>query len=266
MLSWKLWHSLFDIPLRWRLRKVLVPESLFEHFGIVESANIGTIIWMGLCGILPFIIIPATVTSLAMRLAWTTASVLARQYEFGRFDTLAATSLGGLEMMLEVGRICCKPVCQSALTFFIFAVSTISGIIILLSLMSKSLNLLLTGGVVILVVSLIVYIDYRQTFIASFLMGILAGTTRERTIARLGVVVGCGVMQLAIYSTGFIIFFAALTYLPVNRSSDTQALWLFIMVIITAVVPYLLREAIIFILWRTIKIRLNDDMPTLKPI
>jgi hypothetical protein len=265
MLSWKLWRTLYDVPLRWRLRKVLMPESLFEKFGALELASFGMLIWICACGILPFILIPATITYFGMRLAWTTASMLARQHEFGRFDTFAATALGSLEMMLEVGRICFKPMIQSALNLLFTALALVTVFLLFLSLLGRSLNLVIAGGFVVIVVALIAYFDYRQTFIASFLVGVLAGTMRERTVAWLTVFAGCVTMQFSIYGVTYLQFSLWINHSP--RTTDgTEYLWLFLGVVVPLVVSYLLREALIMILWRAVKTRLNDDIPALKPV
>ncbi|MFN8372969.1 MAG: hypothetical protein U0694_08835 [Anaerolineae bacterium] len=267
MLSWKLWNALHQPLTFWRPTRLLLPEV--SPFGARAPTFVTPVLlpWMCLCTVFPYLLIPLTATFICARIAIRTSTSLARLHELGRYELLCITPLGFWRMVLRIGSLYMDVETKLAAGLFAIGIFIGSVVVIVMNTASGSSTTFFITVSMELVLVIGVYLDFRQAASASFLIGIAASSFKERTAVSLTALAGCVTMQLAAYGLWFVVFFLCtnnIFLLSVTRWVRDGAFTIGLTAATTAML--ITRELAIYVLWRWLSNRIDDDLPVLSVV
>jgi hypothetical protein len=267
MLSLRLWRELDIVPAYPLLHKVFIPNSpgIFPRF-VVEFI---AVIMFCLCTAFPFIVLPLVIIFSCLNMTLRIAATLAHQHELDRFELLSITPIGILRTAIDISRVHSKELREyieivrsfgGASVVFILNVSVLAFGISLNSTQPNSNNFALFVGLLgFLFVVVALYHDCRQSFILGVVIGILAGSVRERMTARVWALGGYVGIQLSLYVLLGLLFSLLIELFGEMRFLNVDLRLLGVIILVT-LGHFSAREIVIRLLWRHLRQSLNDEL------
>jgi hypothetical protein len=260
--SWRLWRLLHKVPVRWELKKLLLPKHYNFSDWSPREFPLMLLPWLYLCAMLPFLLIPLTTTFLCLRLAWQISAALNRHHELDRHELLAVTPIGDFGVIMEIGRIYCGVLIPFARTMYFSGM--FFAVFILASITLISPSLFFAGLLAIVSTACLTVLDFRQTLVISFLIGVRASFLGDNLITRLWIL-GVGLMwQIASYSLIMFLFIGFSQFAQQKAVAGAMNFAIMGALIGALAISYLLRELVVMWLWNALRWRLNDDVPAFR--
>jgi hypothetical protein len=275
MLTFKLWRALNVPPTYRQVIKRLLPDKMPPR-GLTIEPMVSLVVLCA-CATFPFLGIPLILHLSAVRLTLHITNVIAKWHELRRRDLLAITPIGELTLLFEVCRAYFHPEpaadSSDSDTNFrrtLLALAAVVGLIIapilLLTLRDTEESLF---PIVVMFVSPTIVVgavawEYRQSFVMGTLIALLSATAGDRTMARVWMLGSYFVLQLSLYvllmlKVGVM---GALNLTLRNGLGEVGAL--IVSVGIPLGVLFGAREALVWLLWRRLRGRVNEDAAQLK--
>jgi hypothetical protein len=257
MLTVQIWRTLIRSSKRQTLRRVIAPDALELRFGsgYRVASFIGFFVWI----LFPFILPPLLINFLCLRLTIKIAHAISRRYELGQQDLLTITPLGSFPFIMETCRAYIHFTHQEISRFMRSGVTAIVIAGGFAFTIPFTINLVLTNTsrdlwVVFLaflsVTMILSFWEYIQLATLAVLIGILAGSSKNRMSAQswaIGLLAG---IQFSLYGGWFFIV----------SSSVQTPLNILLTVILFSPLIFIIREGVIFVLWRVLRRRFKDDI------
>ncbi len=265
MLSRKLWRTLeYEINF-WRFNmgygKLILPPADTHYKQPSELISLLVIPWICICAFIPYFIIPLTTTYLCARMAWRTTLALARLHELGRYDVVSITPAGFWNIALPIGRNYTKHTLNTAGGLYVLGMLFSAFAFVVVGINGRTGTALISAIVIEATLCAAVYFDFRQALSLGFLISVAGSHLRERSTATVAAIAAFVGIQLIGYLVWFVIFYITTTALYFAWIRD--GLYLSISVTSATVTLLLMREILIYGLWRWLTNRVNDDMPVL---
>jgi hypothetical protein len=202
--------------------------------------------------------LPVIVSLLCLPKAIEIADIVARQYRSGRHDAIAVTLIGDMGLLLGIIRICFQSMATPLTGLFKVWVIATGGALLMFLISGVNVSSTLHGTIILSLIIGALFIDYAQCVVLTAVIGILAGLSRDPFKARSFAFIGYFSIQFLLYGVMAAAMIVMFVQLMMHRPIE-QALFLFGAALATF---FAAREGIIAVIWRQIRQRLNDDIPT----
>jgi hypothetical protein len=258
MLTVKLWRILIRPSKQGVIRRVIAPDVRQFRFrnGVRVASFIGFFVWI----FLPFIFPVLLINFLCIQLTLKIAHAVARQHELGQHDLLAITPVGIFPFVIEIcraylhfthqeiNRLLRSNLAPVLLTLGIICTGPVTmGIIFT----SRSQGFLLTLLAFLTATLLVSFWEYIQVATLAVLLGILAGSTNRSMASSWAIGLLCTI-QVSVYAGWFWLV----------SSNVREPVTIFLVMLLFAPFVFILREVVIYIVWRMLRRRFQDDLQT----
>jgi hypothetical protein len=259
MLTVRLWRTLIRTSKRQTLRRVIAPDALQLRIsrGYRVASFIGFFVWI----LFPFILPALLINLLCLRLTVKIAHAISRRRELGQQDLLAITPVGTFSFILETCRAYIYFTHQEISRFLRSGVTAIliTGgfactvpVTISIVLTNTSQELLVVFMIFLSATLILSFWEYIQLATLAVLLGILAGSSKDRVSAQswaIGLLTG---VQFSLYG-GWLWIVSATVRTPIE---------IFLTLMFFSPLLFIIREGVIFVLWRVLRHRFKDDLQT----
>jgi hypothetical protein len=258
MLTLRLWRTFIRASKRQTLRRVIAPDTLRLQFGRTYrvASFIGFFVWV----LFPFILPPLIINFLCSRLTFKIAHAVSKQRELNQYDLLSVTPLGSFPFIIETCRAYLSFTHQEINHYLRSGLTTVLVTVALACVMPLMLSIAITNTgqellsvflAFLTVTSILFFWEYVQLATLAILLGILVGSSTNRVFAQswaIGLLTG---VQISLYGM----------WLSIVSLSAHTPMEIFLTFMIFSPLIFILREVVIYVVWRVLRYRFKDDIP-----
>jgi hypothetical protein len=253
----------------WQLLNLEPASTEFRKLLRLDEQEVVSRTWSELAALaflllLPLVItfsLPAFINYLCLQKALQISVSLSKEYQNKQQDLLAVTPLGDMGIVIKVAQAFCHSATTSLSGLIRIWLLITLGCVFMFMVARFDIAKNLQATFVISVIVAALFIDYVQCLTWGVVVGIYTGLTTDTFKARLFTFTSYLCLQVLFYVSMFVSFL-----ILTQSSSNTPTEQTIFRAVVGLALFFAVREGIITFAWRQIRQRLNDDLPTLKPM